>query len=205
MKLGLLTDIHEQVDLLKVALPRLKQENVDRIVLLGDIADLFCDHEHLEETCWLLINSGAIGVWGNHDYDYCQMPAIELAEQFSLIVPEFFATLQPRLELEDCLMTHVEPWLDTEYMPDLWYFGKPDVNEVDRRRLFSETTHRVMFAGHYHRWMHVVPEGNGPVAGAEMDLSQGRHFVVVGALCDGHFAVYDTTCCLLRPMQCSAT
>lgn len=204
MKLGLLTDIHEHIDLLKVALARLERERVDRIVILGDTADLFCDHTHLEETCRVLRGVDAVGVWGNHDYNDCQTSAAEMAERFPPIVAEFFATLRPRLEIDGFLMTHVEPWLDTESMPDLWYFGKPDKNADERDHLFSKTTHRVMFGGHYHRWMHVTPDGNRPVSGTEFDLSKGRHFVVIGALCDGHFAVYDTTTCLLRPMSCAS-
>lgn len=37
MKLGLLTDIHEHVSHLRVALDRLRSERVDQIVVLGDV------------------------------------------------------------------------------------------------------------------------------------------------------------------------
>ena len=39
MKLGLITDIHEHAANLRAALERLKQENVDEVILLGDIAE----------------------------------------------------------------------------------------------------------------------------------------------------------------------
>ncbi|MBC8877105.1 MAG: metallophosphoesterase family protein [Planctomycetes bacterium] len=63
MKLGLLTDIYEQVELLRIALDHFRQEQVDKIVLLGDV---FETGERIEETCRLLGEARAIGVWGNH-------------------------------------------------------------------------------------------------------------------------------------------
>jgi hypothetical protein len=47
MKLGLLTDIHEQVDLLQIALDRFGQEQVDRSVVIGDV---FETGERIEES-----------------------------------------------------------------------------------------------------------------------------------------------------------
>jgi Icc-related predicted phosphoesterase len=204
MKLGLVADVHEHADLLKAALACFEREKVDLVVHLGDVFDLFQHHDHLEETCRLLREANAVGVWGNHDYDLCMTPAVELEERFGPVVSEFFTTLRPRLELEGCLMTHVEPWLDTEYMPNLWYFGRPDKNAEERERLFSETSHRVMFAGHYHRWMHVTPTTSLPISRSEIDLSDGRHFVVLGALCNGQLALYDTVTSGFRPMDCAA-
>jgi predicted phosphodiesterase len=37
MKLGLLTDIHEQVEFLRIALDRFRQDPVDQVVVIGDI------------------------------------------------------------------------------------------------------------------------------------------------------------------------
>ena len=38
--------------------------------------------------------------------------------------------LRPRLEVEGCLFTHVEPWLDANDVVQLWYFdGMPDTPE----------------------------------------------------------------------------
>jgi len=204
MKLGLLTDIHERADLLKSALAHFDRESVDQVVVLGDVADLFTDHAQLEETCRLLLSVKTVGVWGNHDYNLCSASAAELAERFAPIVHEFFASLRPRLELEDCLFTHVEPWLDTAYMPNLWHFGRPDKEESERETLFAMTSHRVMFAGHYHRWLHLTPRKNVLIGGDQMDLSKGRHFVVLGALCNGQFATYDTTSGALQRLDSAA-
>lgn len=205
MKLGLLSDIHERADLLEAALANFVREQVEQVVVLGDIADLFSDHAQLEETCRLLRSVNAVGVWGNHDHSLSNSSAAELAERFAPVVHEFFVALQPRLELKGCLFTHVEPWLDTAHMPNLWHFGKPDKEDAERERLFAMTSHRVMFAGHYHRWLHLTSRKNVPVEGDQIDLSQGRHFVVLGALCNGQFATYDTTSGTLQRLDCAAT
>ena len=68
MKLGLLTDIHEHVAPLAAALNRFRQQRVDQVVVLGDLFEL---GTALEETCRLLDEARAIGVWGNHDFGLC--------------------------------------------------------------------------------------------------------------------------------------
>jgi hypothetical protein len=192
MRIGLLTDIHESVDPLRQALAHFEAERVDQIVVLGDVADLFHGHVRLNETCRWLHDAQAIGVWGNHDFALCHSVAEELSDRFEPVVHQFLASLRPRLELEECLFMHVEPWLDPQYMPDLWHFGNPELPE-ERERLFSQTSHRVMFGGHYHRGWHVTPAGCRTIDEGVVDLGLGRHFVVVNALCDGHFAIYDTS------------
>ena len=59
MKLGLITDIHEQVHLLEPALKRLRDERVDQVVVIGDIFE--CG-ERIQETCQLLADAQAVGV-----------------------------------------------------------------------------------------------------------------------------------------------
>ena len=60
MKLGLITDIHEHVEFLQVALDRFRSEQVDQIVVIGDV---FAMGERIEDTCRLLSQANAIGVW----------------------------------------------------------------------------------------------------------------------------------------------
>ena len=60
MRLGLIADIHEQVEFLRAALNRFHQEQVDRVVVLGDV---FETGERIKETCWLLAEAQAVGVW----------------------------------------------------------------------------------------------------------------------------------------------
>ncbi|MCR9119888.1 MAG: metallophosphatase family protein, partial [bacterium] len=108
MRLGLITDIHEEADRLRIALDRLAKEKVDKIVMIGDVVAM---GEQLPETCALLKQSGAVGVWGNHDFALCQAPDAEMRQRFGDDVLAYMATLKPRLEIAGCSFTHVEPWL----------------------------------------------------------------------------------------------
>ena len=64
--------------------------------------------------------------------------------------------------------------------------------------------HRVMFAGHYHQWLLATPDGLVDWDGRQqVRLEQGRYFVVVGALCEGRFATYDTDTAVLTPFNLS--
>ena len=114
----------------------------------------------------------------------------------------YMGTLLPRLVVEECHFSHVEPWLDPTKLEDLWHFaGKPS-EHGDFSRIFAATPHRLMFAGHYHAWQVVTPErvldwhGETPIT-----LAPGRYFVVVGALCEGDYAVFDTETSLLTPLK----
>jgi hypothetical protein len=59
-----------------------------------------------------------------------------------------------------------------------------------------------MFAGHFHKWLLAAPthieNWNGETA---IDLSGERYFVVIGALCEGRFAILDTQTSLLTPFN----
>jgi len=200
MKLGLLTDIHERVELLRIALDHFHQEQVDRIVVLGDVFDT---GKRIGETCRLLAESRAIGVWGNHDYGICTRPPDEIRIRYSAAICGFMKSLRPKLELDGCYFAHVEPWLDPEEITDLWFFeGPPDDNgRVDR--IFAAKPHRLMFAGHYHDWLLVTPHGIAEWKGeCPVRLNNGRYFVVVGALQEGRYAIFDTETSELVPSEC---
>lgn len=199
MILGLLADIHEAVDLLRVALARFRAEGVEQVVVLGDVLE---NGRRIEETCRLLWDANAVGVWGNHDFGLCGQPDAALQAKYSRRVLDFLGSLSPRLEIEGCLFTHVEPWLDPQKFEDLWFFdGIPDTPEK-RRRIFAAVSHRLCFAGHFHQWLLATPDhlaewqGEEPVSLA----SDGRRFVVIHALCQGHAAVLDTERWLLLPI-----
>ena len=199
MKLGLITDVHEQVEFLRTALDRFRQEQVDQIVVIGDI---FETGERIEETCQMLAEAKAVGVWGNHDYGLCDNPTDEIRAKFPPSVTEYMTTLRPRLELDGCYFAHVEPWLDPEDIMDLWFFEGPPASDGRLDRIFNAVPNRLMFAGHYHRWMLVTPAGIAEWKGeCAINLDHGRYFVMVDALADGHFAILDTDTSDLVPFN----
>ena len=99
MKLGLITDIHEQVELLRSALDRFDKERVDQVIVIGDMFEL---GKRIEETCRLLAEANAIGVWGNHDYGLCVDPNEEIYEKYPAAVIEYMTSLRPRLDVDGC-------------------------------------------------------------------------------------------------------
>jgi hypothetical protein len=199
MKLGLITDIHEHVEYLRTALDCLGSEKVDQIVMMGDV---FETGQRIEETCQLLAESRSVGVWGNHDFGFCVAPEDDLRRRYPPVVIDYMTSLRPRLEIDGCLFTHVEPWLDPENLTDLWYVGGPPTEHSDLARIFGAAWNRVMFAGHYHRWLAATPERIIPWKGdAPIRLHDNRNFVVVGALCEGRWATFDTQTCELCPFS----
>jgi len=199
MKLGLVTDIHAHVCHLQAALERLQNERVDQIVVIGDVVDAFAA---VGETCRLLNEARAVGVWGNHDYGLCAEPDESVRSRCPAAALEFMASLRPRIEVAGCFFSHIEPWLDPEYLPDLWYGEGPPDNRDRLTQIFDAVPNRLIFAGHYHVWLAATPDavigwdGTNPLR-----LDGGRHFVVVNALCEGHFATFDTATSELRPMR----
>jgi len=200
MKLGLITDIHEQVRPLHRALDRFEKEGVDQVVVIGDVFEM---GERIEETCRLLAEVNAIGVWGNHDYGLCVDPDDEIREKYPASVIDYMTSLRPRLDVAGCHFTHVEPWLNPEEVSDLWYFEGPPDEQGKLERIFDSVPNRVMFAGHFHRWLLATPNeisnwhGEGPIR----LLSEQRYFVVIGALCEGRYAVFDTDTTVLLPFN----
>ncbi len=200
MKLGLITDIHEQVELLRIALERFEREQVDQIVCIGD---LFMLGEQIEETCRMLAEADAIGVWGNHDYGLCVDPDDEIRERFPNALIDYMTSLRPRLEVAGCHFSHVEPWLNPEDIVDLWYFEGPPDEHGKLERIFNAVPNRVMFAGHYHKWLLATPEGITEWQGEHsIRLHESdRYFVVIGALCEGRYAVFDSETSVLLPFN----
>jgi hypothetical protein len=144
MKLGLMTDIHEQVEHLRTALDRFRTEGTEQIVVIGDVFEM---GQRIEETCRLLAEAKAIGVWGNHDFGLCFEPDDSTRLKYRPAVIEFMTSLRPRLDIAGCHFTHVEPWLDPEVLMDLWYFEGPPDEHRKLERIFNAVPNRIMFAG----------------------------------------------------------
>lgn len=199
MRIGILADIHEAVDPLGRALERVRRKSVDRMVLLGDICNT---GEHLPQTIRLLQAAGAAGVWGNHDAGLCVDSEAPIRDRYDPAVVEFMARLRPSLELEECLFTHGLPFWDPTD-PFIYYLGDEPESPTGRATCFAASPHRVMFIGHFHRWLVATPRGRlswhgeDPIA---LPYNE-RYFVVVAAVCDGYCAVFDTDTRLLTPLR----
>lgn len=197
MRLGLLADIHERVAPLRRALRLFRAQGVEQVVLLGDVFDTGAG---AKETVALLAGAGARGVWGNHDLGLCGIPSEPLRRELPRSVLRFAAGLQPRLVVEDCLFTHVEPWLDPEEPLQIWHAGDLPSPRENVTQSFAAAPQRVLFLGHFHAWHLDSPEGSLPWRGERpVSLAGGRFLVTVAALADGFCAAYDTRSGWLAP------
>ncbi len=84
----------------------------------------------------------------------------------------------------------------------MWYFdGTPD-EHGKLERIFNALPNRLIFAAHYHKWLLVTPAGVEAWQGeTPIRLDEERYFVVVGALCEGQFAIFDTVTSELTPFS----
>jgi hypothetical protein len=191
MKLGLLADIHEETEQLGKAIAVLQEQGADRFVVLGDVFEM---GKRIEETVRLLDQVEAVGVWGNHDIGLCFDPSEKIRQRYGPAVLDFMGRLQPRLEIDGCLFTHMEPWLDPHKIEDLWNFDGPPDSPDKLAKSFAAVPHRVTFLGHMHRWLLGTPGGFIPWGGDRRCCLDGdsRFLVVIHAVCDGKWALFDT-------------
>lgn len=203
MRIGIVTDVHDEVNHLAAALAVLRAEAVDAVVTLGDNTDLFGKWNAAAEVAALLREAGAVGVWGNHDHGLCRDASDANRGRFPAATREFFESLHPTLELGGCHFSHVEPFLNPNIPGDLWTFeGRPE--DDDRRdRSFAAIPHRVACLGHFHRWLALTATGRVAWEGdAPLHFAPGeRYLVVVAPLFRGEFAVLDTDRWVLEPRK----
>jgi hypothetical protein len=200
VKLGLITDIHEDLDHLPAALDRFRDAGVDQVVVLGDI---FETGPRLDATVALLAAAGAIGVWGNHDFGLCVDPSDFARGRFSPASLAYLATLRPRLEIDGCLFSHVEPWLDPTDIRQLWHAEDEPLTPALIARSLDTVPHRVIFLGHFHRWLVATRSGRLPWDGlSPLRLApQERYLVIINGVVEGYCATYDTATGELVPID----
>lgn len=199
MRIGLIADIHEAAALAEAAIRELRRLDVDEIICLGDFCEMGL---HLAETCELLLRENVRCVWGNHDYGLCCDARAEIEIAFPKCVSDFARSAQATLQIDQYRFMHIEPWLNPNELEDLWHFdGFPDTAEK-RARIFAVPGWKIAFAGHFHCWLAVSETEHRSWDGAtEIDLSLGRHFVVIDACLHGAFAMFDTSTGILTPLR----
>lgn len=198
MHLGLISDIHEDTERLRLALASLRRAGAERIISLGDVCE---DGQRIAETCSILDEAGVIGVWGNHDYGLCTSPPDRLAGYFDARTIETMRRFTASLVLEDCRFAHIEPGLDPDDLGDLWNtYGSP-VEPERLARIWATVPQPWMFMGHIHHWFATTPDGPCDWSGDRpLTLARGRQWLVaVGPVCEGYWGMLDTESGVLIP------
>lgn len=200
MRLGLLSDIHEDTARLAGALALCGRAQVNQLLLLGDV---FQSGERFADTVALLREARVTGVWGNHEFGICHEPDAAIEAHFGGPILEYMLRLRPRLEVEGALFGHVLPSLDPTDVTQPWYvIPFPETAEAAAPE-FAAYPHKRMFVGHYHRWAIATPEGpldwNG---GRPFAFQRDRRYLVgIAAVCDGWCAIYDTGDDVVTPLR----
>ena len=127
MRIGLLADIHEDVEGLEAAIARCRREGVDRLLTLGDI---FETGEQFAEAVDLLREADVAGVWGNHEFALYAGRGDSVESRFDWRTLDYMRRLTARHEVEGVLFGHVLPCLDPTDVEQPWYVERAP---IDRR------------------------------------------------------------------------
>ncbi len=71
MRLGLVKDIQNHHKNLSRALQVFRERQVDQVVTIAESCDAFDSLDGADKVASVLRACGAIGVWGNHDFQIC--------------------------------------------------------------------------------------------------------------------------------------
>jgi predicted phosphodiesterase len=128
-RVAIVSDIHGNLEALRIVLADLQAERCDRIVCLGDMVD---GGEGNDEVVRLLRDEQAVTVLGNHD----EYHDLALAED----VLEYLAGLPETITEGDAVFTHISPRAK-----------KRKVNSTyEAWSVFEEVECRIVFVGHVH-------------------------------------------------------
>jgi predicted phosphodiesterase len=209
MRIGLVTDIHNDAALLSRALAALEARGIDLLVTLGDTCDVFLPDDGIVEVVAMLQQRRAVGVWGNHDFVLCRVVDDHYRVRYAgTPILDFMAGMLPALVVGDCHFSHLEPTGDPHDASHLWSMK---VEPFDLMELaapsFAAVDQRYLFIGHYHRWWAATRDGTLDWAGdrpLEFGLDQ-QYFVGVGPLLGGWCGWLDTDAGVLLPIRFSGS
>ncbi len=202
MRIGILTDIHEDVERLREALAALRERRAETIVMLGDVCFWGPQGARVAAACALLAEARAIGVWGNHDLGLCCKPDPHVLSCYDAATIAYMASLKPRLELAGCLFSHIEPWLDARDPDQLWHFEGVPKTPAKAARSFAAAPQRIIILGHFHEWFAVTPSETLEWFGIETLVLRPdqRYLIGVDAVCRGWCALLDTDAASIEPI-----
>ncbi len=155
MKIGVISDIHAQVENLRLALAQLEAAGVDQVVCAGDLVEGGVGGD---EVVRLIVEREIPAVLGNHDasayheQDWLRrtLEAFGEIDRCHLLDPQTIALvddlpLSRRFTWEgvQVFLAHGTPWSNTEYI-------FPEVSPGKARRVAAEAAADVCIFGHTH-------------------------------------------------------
>jgi predicted phosphodiesterase len=209
MRIGLVTDIHNDAKSLSRALSALSARGVDQVITLGDTLDVFLPDGDAVNVATVLQEQRVVGVWGNHDFVLCRNVDERFRTRYAgSAVLDFMAGMLPTLVVGDCHFSHLEPLGDPHDVAHLWSLKDKPFDFMELAALsFAAVEERLIFAGHYHRWWAGSEDGSLQWEGDRpLELAASRrYFVVVDAVLGGWCAWLDTDAGVLLPIRIGDT
>lgn len=152
MRLGILADIHANREALDACLSRLDQEDVDRLVILGDVVGYGADPAYCVDRVMGLAQAGATVVRGNHDQavldtgenmnGVAKAAMVWTRTQLDPAQSAYLAALPLTVSLVDVLITHANGWAPGD-------FGYMQTARDAERSLHATDAH-LTICGHTH-------------------------------------------------------
>lgn len=205
MRLGLVTDIHNDHASLCRALEIFRSLQVDQVVTIGDSCDAFAPPDGADEVASLLTSCGAVGVWGNHDFHLCHDISNDSRGKFASTTFDFMQKMRPHLEIDGCYFSHKDASIDPHDVGQLWGFEDDSLDLGARARAaFAANQYGRQFMGHYHCWWAATPEGpiNWDGSNPLVLNPRERYVVIIGGVFQGKCAVFDTVTGVLDSLDC---
>jgi predicted phosphodiesterase len=185
-RIALFADAHGHVDLLHKALHVCREQQVDAIVLLGDLIDRAdqADACALELTGWTVS-----GVFGNHEQEL--IGALLIGDDLGMRAEsvDLFMRLVEYIVVENICFCHDQPPHPSR-RGDQWVNGAIAP---------APLPYHIVFSGHTH-FRHARDE-RGPLDFSTNQIRinpQRRYRINPGALTAGQFAVWDRAAALVR-------
>ncbi|HQZ90167.1 MAG TPA: metallophosphoesterase family protein [Thermomicrobiales bacterium] len=180
-RVGVLSDIHGATRVLGLALDVCAREEVETIVLLGD---LFDRAEQADATIDLLKSWQVIGVYGNHEREVALAAAAGEVD----LKPETIAlltALEEEVRIGDIRLTHeVQRWGSVD--PVARMFGGHHQDHGD------DPAARLTFTGHTHFRQARDERGLLDIGRGVVSIVRERRYLFnPGALQIGQFAIWD--------------
>ncbi|NJK67845.1 MAG: metallophosphoesterase family protein [Microcoleus sp. SU_5_3] len=206
MRLGIVTDIHNNYTNLSRALEVFRNHQVDQVVTIGDTCDAFKPVEGADAVASLLAKCGAVGVWGNHDFHLCRQVSSLCRAKFAPATLDFMGKMQPQLEIDGCYFSHKDASIDPHDVEQLWGFEEEPLDLWARSRAaFAANQCGRQFMGHYHCWWAATPSGPIDWDGSESLtlMPHERYVVIIAGVFQGKCALLDTATGTLDPLDCT--
>jgi predicted phosphodiesterase len=152
MRLALLSDIHANREGFEAVLADIEQQNIDQLVVLGDIVGHGPDPDWCLDTVEHLVKDGALCLRGNHDRTACCNPQINPAarkvidwtvNRLNARQKLFLAELPYDIRLGEVLFVHA-----SADQPEAW---RAVTDATAAAPSFAATDAQLIFCGHVHR------------------------------------------------------